>query len=367
MYIIAATPNSYKAFALGPRIAFAWGKHFVYLYTYTLPFVAGPYLIACGDQPNIFWRVIKDEERHTYYVGATTNRVAASSFYIIPNDDGVHPYEFRIGWAGDDPMKRLKRTRSILLPDTPGHLEPLFRYLDARVGISGSNPGPLYLKSELHNKHSRLTLHNRVIGDNKAPTDTRVWSAGNEEFFINCSRRRFKKDGFIAVKRVSVRTGSRQTEERYVTVCLPNEGYHNEQNVWMLFRLFPMHVFTPKDDVDDTDIKSPLDAQEEELDDEFEGFFGKVSKLPLLNLVLPQRQHSSSRTETRGAVGGGSGSAVDVSVGGARLTGGADAKLDTGGVSQKVSNKHVTIQGTDFKHESVPMTELPPTTTTTQM
>ena len=315
----------------------------------------------------------KDEVRHVYTVSATTDRTAASFFYIIPNDDGQHPYEFRIGWAGDDIKRHLKRKPSmhVLLPDTPGYLEPLFRYLDARVGFYGSNPGPLYLKSELHNQYSRLSLHNRVIGDNKAPTDTRVWGYGNEEFFINCARRRFKRDGFIAIKRIAVRTGNRQLEERFVTMCLPSEKYHDERNVWMLFRLYPAQFYVSSPTSTDTEIKSPQEAQEEELDDEFEGIFGKISKLPLIQLVMPERPRSSSRTDTQGAEGGGgdgqTATARGGGGGGAVHRSDAAAKLDIGGVSHDVSGSHVTSKGVSFKHEAIPMTELPPTTTTTQI
>ena len=326
-------------------------------------YIAGPYLIACGDKPNIFWQVNKDEQRHIYSVGATTDQAAASLFYVIPNDDGTHPYEFRIGWAGDNVERHLKRNPSVhvLRPDTPGYLEPLFRYLDAHVGLYGNNPGPLYLKSELHNQHSRLSLHNRVIGNNKAATDTKVWSCGKEEFFINCARRRFKKDGFIAVKRIR----NRQME-RFVTMCLPSEKYHDEQNIWMLFRLFPVQSYVSANS--ETEAKSPQEAHEEELDDELEGIIGKVSKLPIMRLVLPQRQRSSSRTE--GAEGGdGSGLTMGAtsSGGGGGAQGSSGGKLDIGGVSHDVSGSHVTSKGVDFKHEAIPMTELPPTTTTTQI
>ena len=306
-----------------------------------------------------------DEERHVYSVGATTISAAASLFYVIPNDDGTHPYEFRIGWAGDNVAKGLRRNRSVLHADTPGHLEPLFRYLDAYVGLTGSNPGPLHLKSELHNQHSRLTLHNRVIGDNKAPTDTRVWGSGNEEFFINCARRRFKRDGFIAVKRISVRSRRGQMEESFMTMCLPHEKYHDERNIWMLFRLFPaqsyVSISTSGDNLSEDEAKSPIEAQKEQLDDEFEGLFGKVSKLPLINLVLPQRQRSSSRAETQGAGGGGAGLTMTASGGGAQ--GGRD-KLDVGGVSHDVSGSHMISKGVNFKHEEIPMSVLPSTTTT---
>lgn len=317
------------------------------------PHTAGPYLIACGAKSNIFWQVNKDEEHYVYSVGATTDPRAASCFYIIPNDDGVHPYEFRIGWTGDK-HGHLKRTPSALRPDTPGHLEPLFRYLDARVSITGNNSGPLYLKSELYNTHSRLTLHNRVIGDNKAPTDTRVWSYGNEEFFINCARRKFKKDGFIAVKRISVRTSARRVEERYVTMCLPSEKYHDEQNVWMLFRLFPPEFSkTGATDPTDVEVRSLI---EEKLDDEFEGLFGKVSRLPLLNLVFPQSRSASTSGKQEGGGGGG----VATTAGGAERS---RDKLDVGGATLDVSGSHMSSKGNGFKHEDIPLKELPKTTT----
>ena len=320
--------------------------------------IAGPYLIGCGNNPTIYWQVISDTERHVYDVGATTNRAAASFFYIIPNDDGVHPYEFRIGWSDGDSSRKLKRTRSSLRPDTPGHLEPLFRYLDARVSITGNNSGPLHLKSELHNTHSRLTLHNRVIGDNKAPIDTKVWGYGSEEFFINCSRRRFKKDGFITIKRINVRTANRRMEMRYITMCVPNERYHDEQNFWMLFRLYPAHLRDIKEG-EDTEVRSLL---EEELDDEFEGIFGHVSKLPLLRLVLPQRSPSSSREGASSATTQTTGAKVGVvpTTGG---TEGGGGKLDVGGASLDVSGVPPSSKGLNFKHEEIPMTTLPPTTT----
>lgn len=298
----------------------------------------------------------KDEDRHIYYVGATAHRAAASYFFIIPNDDGIHPYEFRIGWASDG-EKQLRRTRSSLRPDTPGHLEPLFRFLDAHVNIFGSNTGPLYLKSELHSSHSRLTLHNRVIGDNKAPIDTKVWGYGNEEFFINCARRSFRKDGFIAVKRITVRTAQGRIEERYVTICLPHEKHHNEQNVWMLFRLYPAQLRNVKaGDIADAEVKSVL---EDELDDEFEGIFGKISKLPLLNLVLPQHHPAREATSHHGETQG-QGAEVGVANTTTGAQGGGD-KLDISGKLIDVSGGRASDKEVKFKHNDIPLNELPST------
>lgn len=334
----------------------------LYTHTHTLSFAltntltAGPYLIGCGNTPTKFWQVNRDEEHHLINVGATTNRAAASFFYIFSNDDGVHPYEFRIGWSSDGEKHLLKRTRSTLRPDTPGHLEPLFRFLDARVSTFGNNPGPLHLKSELHSSHSRLTLHNRVIGDNKAPIDTRVWGYGNKEFFINCARRRYKRDGFIAVKRISVRTAPGRIEERYVTMCLPHEKFHNEQNVWMLFRLYPAQLRNVKaEDISGAEVKSLL---EEELDEEFEGLFGKISKLPILNLVLPQRRPTSeSRSGHMETQGGGAGVGVTTA---AMETQEGNDKLH--GASINVSGSRAGDKELKFKHNDIAMTELHSTT-----
>lgn len=212
------------------------------LYTYTdiiYSHAAGPYLIACGAKSNIFWKVNSNEE--TYSIGATTDLNQASLFYVLPDDDGKHVHEFKIGWKITNSRERLlKRTMSILHPDTVSNLEPLCRYLDAKVNITGRNPGPLQLKSGVDNSHCRLTLHSRLTGRSKAPIDIKVWASGKEEFFISCTRHRFK-EGYIAVKRVfEGRERNRsQTEERFTTVCVPKQACHNERDIWMLFRLLP--------------------------------------------------------------------------------------------------------------------------------
>jgi hypothetical protein len=184
--------------------------------------------------------VNSDEE--TYSIGATTDLNQASLFYILPDDDGKHVYEFRIGWKISTSRERLiKRTKSILHPGRVSDLEPLCRYLDAKVNITGRNPGPLQLKSGVDNSYCRLTLHSRLIGKTKAPIDIKVWASGKEEFFVSCARRRLKMAGYIAVKRTfeGRERSSRQTNERYTTACVPKQTCHNERDTWMLFRLLP--------------------------------------------------------------------------------------------------------------------------------
>ena len=196
-------------------------------------------MIACGAKSNIFWKVNSDEE--IYSIGATIDLNQASLFYILPDDDGKHIHEFRIGWKISNCREKLiKRTRSILHPDTVNDLEPLCRYLDAKVNVTGRNPGPLQLKSGVDNSHCRLTLHSRLIGRSrsKAPIDIKVWASGKEEFFICCARRRLKVDGYIAIKR-TLAGREREAEERYTTACVPKQACHNERDTWMLFRLLP--------------------------------------------------------------------------------------------------------------------------------
>lgn len=216
-------------------------SHYSYIQSFLFMLTAGPYLIACGAKSNIFWKVNSDEE--TYSIGATTDLNQASLFYILPDDDGKHVYEFRIGWKITSSRERLiKRTKSILHPDTVSDLEPLCRYLDAKVNIAGRNPGPLQLKSGVDNSHCRLTLHSRLIGRSKAPIDIKVWASGKEEFFVSCARRRLKVDGYVAIKRVIIEgreRSRRQIEERYTTACVPKRICHNERDTWMLFRLLP--------------------------------------------------------------------------------------------------------------------------------
>lgn len=200
-----------------------------------------------------------DEEHQIYSISATTDLKQASLFYILPDDDGKHVYEFRIGWKITNNRERqIKRTKSILHPDTANDLEPLCRYLDAKVNITGRNPGPLELKSGVYNSHCRLTLHNRLIGRNKAPIDIKVWASGKEEFFITCARHRFKVGGYIAVKRAR----ERGTEEQYTTVCVPKEACHNECDTWMLFRLLPAQlILSDSQDVKGEGEKQKLDLK----------------------------------------------------------------------------------------------------------
>lgn len=168
-----------------------------------------------------------------YTIEATRNISNASIFYVIPSDSGKYPYEFIIGYYGDN-RKALRRTSSTLTPVSRREVDPLPRYLSAPVNTFGTNPGPLHLKFTVDHHDSRLTLQSRLIKGYK-PVDTNTWVSGREAFYINCARRTLQKDGYICVKLIP---GRRNAPDLF-TACVPSRRHHNDRNVWMLFRLLP--------------------------------------------------------------------------------------------------------------------------------
>ena len=75
---------------------------------------------------------------------ATRDIKQASAFFVFPNEDGGHPYEFIIGYYGDS-RKILKQQMSTLSYTPWPEMDPIPRYLHAPVGVLGNNFGPLYL------------------------------------------------------------------------------------------------------------------------------------------------------------------------------------------------------------------------------
>ena len=118
----------------------------------------------------------------------------------------------------------------------------------------------------------------------------------------------------------------------------------------MLFRLYPAQLRNIKaGDIADAEVKSVV---EEELDDEFEGLFGKISKLPLLNLVLPHLSTSEPNREPQGG-----GAEVGPVPNNAKGTQGGG---DITGKSIDVSGGH--DEKLKFKLNEIPLSELPSTT-----
>lgn len=164
-----------------------------------------------------------------YAVEATRRIENASEFYVIPSDDGEHPYEFLIGYRGDE-TKQSEKSLTTVSGLAKVQVGPIARYLNTPVNFYGENAGPLHLYYEVQERQSRLTLQSRLVKE-YSPVDTRTWTSGGDLFFINCSRRKFKRDGYVCVK--SIR------QQRLVTACVSSVKCNNEPNIWMLFRLLP--------------------------------------------------------------------------------------------------------------------------------
>ena len=219
--------------------------------------LAGPYIVAFGTESKLFyWSVDRDH----FTVGATDNPLNASVFFINPNDDGKHPYEFQIAYSGDD-LHLLRRRISSLTTQCHSSLEPMARYLCAPVSLFGFNRGPLHLKNNV-SSNSQFLLGSRLKKDELV--NTHAWVQGRDMFFINCTRRRGRRDGYLCT-----RLRRRGGQEEWVTACVPSTHFHNEQDTFMLFRLLPAshreRTNLPSNGTTDTSGPEPIATLDEQL------------------------------------------------------------------------------------------------------
>ena len=231
-------------------------------------------------------------ERNGCTIEGTRQREGASSFFIIPTDDSDHPYEFLIGWQGDE-HRHIQRAASSF---SAGHTTSgprTFRYLDAPVSILGRNDGPLQLKHNITEKHGRFSLHSRLVQHHAGPIELRDWVNGNDLFFVNCTRRTARIDGFLAMKRIRQTRGGGANQPEFISVCVPSTKYNNERNIFMLFQLTSPRSTSHA--VSEEDIKSP---EEVELNEEFDAYVGSRdfspskgsgSQLKLREVPLPRK------------------------------------------------------------------------------
>ena len=227
----------------------------------------GPFLISCGRETILYWSV---EERNQ--VTATPNKKIASEFFITPTSDDCCPHEFMIEYherdsssdqdshpkdrsseqyprpkdssSEEDPRPkdssseedpRSKDSSSEKDPQPKeASLAPLPHYLNGRASMFGYNKGPLEVKLNVTAGNIRFVLHSRV-SDDYAPVDLNSWEHG-EAFYINCSRRRFKWEGYVSVKKIK----ESEEKEKYITAIVPSEYSHNDSDTWLLFRLIPV-------------------------------------------------------------------------------------------------------------------------------
>ena len=188
----------------------------------------GPFLISCKiDNESIYWRANED---HTQVIG-TEFEEEASLFYIVPTEDLYHPSEFFITYYENrifdakDPFMKLQIKKS---------KQP--RYLVTDSNVFGSSSGPLHLGSTVRVQQARFSLHSRVLPSfacmmcMATPVSLSSWLEG-EKFYINCSHRSFKIDGYIAMKQ-------QESEPNYKTVTVPTmKDPRKNTDIGMLFCL----------------------------------------------------------------------------------------------------------------------------------
>ena len=191
----------------------------------------GPFLITCGIASGLFLAV--DPETHA--VKATAEVPKATHFQIIPSDDKYN--EFYIAYHEEKARVLRRRRYSVLAGDDPGSTAAL--YLDAPVSVRGRNNGPLYMSDTVSDESSRFVLHSRIIHNKVSPVSISTWTNGTEMFYLNCSRRKRRIDGYLAIKRVRQR-GSEQ--EQFITACMSSRKFHNNISVFMLFQLIPSYL-----------------------------------------------------------------------------------------------------------------------------
>ena len=225
----------------------------------------GPSLIACGpdkDGVTVYWSV-KDNE-----VRGTTDIKEASLFYILKTEDGKHPHEFYIGYVGDDVWAQVHpnpMSKSQVLAPAP-------HYLTADLKTTGWTNEPLGVTAGTHRGRARFMLHNSAVRKyafTRTPIDSDKWAEGGG-YFINCARRSFRLDGYVAMVRKDkqqqieegiemqeqetdlgaggiqqqqevggARGGAKKGPYTYRTACMTSVKSHKNDWPWMVFRLLP--------------------------------------------------------------------------------------------------------------------------------
>ena len=185
-------------------------------------------MISCGNEKMRLHLKVDDNGK----VIATPDVELASIFFLNSADNEDYPDEFMISYNGED-ENALMRPKGILDPMSQEEpLAPLPLYLNGPVSLCGRNHGPLEVKSNIiKEENARFVLQNR-IDDGYQSVDFNTWMLG-EEFYVNCSRRRFKWDGYLAVQK-------KPKLIEFITAVVPFRKDHNDVDTWLLFRLMPV-------------------------------------------------------------------------------------------------------------------------------
>ena len=198
-----------------------------------LNYTDGPFLIACNN--DMFYLMV---DPPTKAVLVTTDIQQASSFFIAPTDDGHNQYEFLIVHYGDTNLRKelFRRRASALSNMNVFEVQPIAYYLTAPLNLLGRNSGPLYMNASADQRECRFVLHHRLNNQRSSATafDHSAWTSSRDVFFVNCSQRMFKRDGYLVVK-------WDQRSNSFITACVPFiKRSNNREETHMLFRLFPI-------------------------------------------------------------------------------------------------------------------------------
>ena len=196
----------------------------------------------------------------------------ATHFQIIPSDDKYN--EFYIAYHEEKSRVPRRRRYSVFHGSEPGSTVAM--YLNAPVNIRGQNNGPLYMSDTVSDESSRFVLHSRIIHNKVSPVSISTWTSGTEMFYLNCSRRKRRINGYLAIKSIRQR-GSNQ--DAYITACMSTRKYHNSTNVFMLFQLIPCYLV--KDD--------ETEGEGEEEDKKEDGGIKKEKKPVQLEIEEPKK------------------------------------------------------------------------------
>ncbi len=176
---------------------------------------------------------MKVDEENGQLLG-TVVKDEASPFYIISTEDKLHPADFFIAYYGKKEMNHKSfRSQEYKRPSLP-------LYLAAKSNVLGYCEGPLIVKDSVEIAQARFCLHSRVQYSSymcpSTPVSWNTWLEG-EKFYINCSNRSFRVNGYIAIKQESKKQNSGST---YKTVTVPLiKDPRDCKEFGMLFQLHP--------------------------------------------------------------------------------------------------------------------------------
>jgi len=135
------------------------------------------------------------------------------------------------------------------------------------------------MRNDISERNAQFSLEHRLYSSKSVPVNLKEWVMGKDQFFINCSRRKGRLDGYLAIKATTA-----QPSDQYRAVCVSSVKDHNEVNTFMLFTLI-----SPRESEDP--LSPDTETPELHLDHEFDTFVGNVKtpRLPLKKMPIKDK------------------------------------------------------------------------------